>query len=199
MLDFLNEYIFISLYCLTFTILFLSMRIMMYLVNEGLLTNIISYYLNSVLRIIIFCYLIYEIFPLYGVETKPLIFGLVWIFYWIPSLIATRDFFQKKTSDTDLFDFSSVFENTPQYIKQNEENKKLLLHDAIVQAVAIATIIIFSSNIYNFLSEIEFLDKYMSSGIAFIFQEKIVIHLIALFGLYTIFDSYRVIIFRNDY
>jgi len=104
---------------------------------------------------------------------------LVWLFYWIPSLIATREFFKNRLLI--------------------EENKKLLIHDTIVQSVSIIIIMLFASNIYNYLTEIDFLNQNMSKTMTFIFKEKIIIHLVALVGLYITFDSYRTIIFRKDY
>ena len=179
MIEFLNDYIFISLHLIILTILYFTLRITMYLVNMGLLTNIISYYFTSIIRIIIFCYLIYEVFPIHNVYTNSFIIGLVWLFYWIPSLIATREFLKNRLLI--------------------EENKKLLIHDTIVQSVSIIIIMLFASNIYNYLTEIGFLNQNMSATMTFIFKEKIIIHLVALVGLYVTFDSYRVIIFRKNY
>ncbi|MDB9771962.1 hypothetical protein OAC11_04065 [Alphaproteobacteria bacterium] len=111
--------------------------------------------------------------------------------------MATRKFFKNELPSP--YPFASAFYDDAQFIKANKENKNLMKHDIIVQSVSIIIIMLFASNIYNYLTEIDFLNQNMSKTMTFIFKEKIIIHLVALVGLYITFDSYRTIIFRKDY
>ena len=170
----------------------------MYLVNIEILSNLVGYYFNSILRIFIFCYLLYLVFPIHNVDSNSFIIGIVWLFYWIPSLLATRKFF-KNEINFDPDPFASALYDDAQLLKLNEENKKLMKHDIIVQSFSIVVIMIFASTIYDFLTEIDFLNRNMVEVMTLVFKEKIVIHLVALIGLYVTVDSYRAIFFNKDF